>query len=66
MIKQGLMTDAGMELITLAKKTGRWTALEEVQESIIPSDLKKAFEDNNLAEKNFSKFPPSSKRIILE
>jgi hypothetical protein len=30
------MTDAGMELITLAKKTGRWTALEEVQESINP------------------------------
>jgi uncharacterized protein YdeI (YjbR/CyaY-like superfamily) len=60
------MTDAGMELIMLAKKTGRWTALEEVQESIIPSDLKKAFADNNLAEKNFSKFPPSSKRIILE
>jgi uncharacterized protein YdeI (YjbR/CyaY-like superfamily) len=66
MIEQGLMTDAGMELIMLAKKTGRWTALEEVQESIIPSDLKKAFADNNLAEKNFSKFPPSSKRIILE
>jgi uncharacterized protein YdeI (YjbR/CyaY-like superfamily) len=66
MIEQGLMTGAGMESITLAKKTGTWTALEEVQKSVIPPDLKEAFDTRPMAEKNFSKFPPSSKRIILE
>jgi uncharacterized protein YdeI (YjbR/CyaY-like superfamily) len=65
MINQGLMTNAGMD-ITLAKNTGRWTALEEVQNSVVPTDLKEAFAANPIAEKNFSEFPPSSKRIILE
>jgi uncharacterized protein YdeI (YjbR/CyaY-like superfamily) len=66
MISAGLMTGAGMEMITLAKNTGRWTALEEVQDSVIPPDLKEAFTINPTAEKNFSEFPSSSKRIILE
>jgi len=66
MISAGLMTSAGMEMITLAKDTGRWTALEEVQNSVIPTDLKEAFSMKPIAEKNFSEFPPSSKRIILE
>jgi uncharacterized protein YdeI (YjbR/CyaY-like superfamily) len=66
LIEQGLMTSAGMESITLAKKTGTWTALEEVQESVIPPDLKEAFATRPMAEKIFSEFPQSSKRIILE
>lgn len=66
LIEQGLMTSAGMESITLAKKTGTWTALEEVQNSVLPPDLREALAMNTLAEKNFTEFPPSSKRIILE
>jgi uncharacterized protein YdeI (YjbR/CyaY-like superfamily) len=66
MIEQGLMTSSGMESITLAKKTGTWTALEEVQKSVIPPDLKEAFATRPMAEKNFNEFPQSSKRIILE
>jgi uncharacterized protein YdeI (YjbR/CyaY-like superfamily) len=66
MIEQGLMTSSGMENITLAKKTGTWTALEEVQKSVIPPDLKEAFATRPMAEKNFAAFPQSSKRIILE
>jgi uncharacterized protein YdeI (YjbR/CyaY-like superfamily) len=66
LIKQGLMTQAGQELIDLAKKTGTWTALEEVQNSVIPDDLQKLFDNDQTALKNFLAFPPSSKRIILE
>jgi uncharacterized protein YdeI (YjbR/CyaY-like superfamily) len=66
MISEGLMTSAGMEMITVAKNTGRWTALEEVQNAVIPDDLKEALAMKPTAEKNFSEFPPSSKRIILE
>jgi uncharacterized protein YdeI (YjbR/CyaY-like superfamily) len=66
MIGQGLMTEAGMEMITLAKKTGTWTALKEVQNSVVPPDLKRAFATNLTAETYFSAFPSSSKRIILE
>lgn len=66
MIKQGLMTEAGMQIITLAKKNGTWTSLDDVEKSILTSDLQEAFATNKRAEKNFSEFPPSSKRIILE
>jgi uncharacterized protein YdeI (YjbR/CyaY-like superfamily) len=66
MISAGLMTSRGMEMITIAKNTGRWTALAEVQNSIITTDLKEALAKKPIAEKNFSAFTPSSKRIILE
>ena len=60
------MTKKGLEMIDLAKKTGTWLALKEVQDSIIPEDLKSALAENILAKQHFETFPPSSKRIILE
>ncbi len=66
LIKEGLMTSVGLAMITLAKKTGRWKALEAVQDSAIPADLQTMFDRNKTAFKNFQTFPPSSKRIILE
>lgn len=66
MIAKGLMTSAGQALIDLAKKTGTWDALTQVQNSVIPSDLQKALKANKKAAANFEAFPPSSKRIILE
>ncbi|HEY3429312.1 MAG TPA: YdeI/OmpD-associated family protein [Cyclobacteriaceae bacterium] len=66
MIKEKQMKPAGKEMINLAKKTGTWTALVDVQNSIIPPDLQKAFNKNKTASKNFNAFPPSTKRIILE
>jgi uncharacterized protein YdeI (YjbR/CyaY-like superfamily) len=66
MMRQGLMTEAGKAMIELAKKTGTWTALKEVQNAVIPVDLQKEFDKNKRAFENFQEFPPSSKRIILE
>jgi uncharacterized protein YdeI (YjbR/CyaY-like superfamily) len=66
MMQQGLMTPSGQILIDLAKKTGTWEALVDVQNSIIPEDLQKKLDENKSALKNFLAFPPSSKRIILE
>ena len=66
MIKEKQMTSAGQTMIDHARKTGTWTALIEVQMSIIPNDLKKLFDKNKKAFDNFNAFPPSSKRIILE
>ena len=53
-------------MIDIAKKTGTWMALEETQNSVIPNDLQKMFDQNKTALKNFQAFPQSSKRIILE
>ena len=66
LIKVGLMTDAGLQTIEAAKQNGTWTALNEVDNSIMPDDLKKVFDKNKTALKNFDAFPRSSKKIILE
>lgn len=66
MIEKKLMKPAGMAMIDRAKKTGTWTALVNVQNGVIPADLQTLFGKNKTALKNFTAFPPSSKRIILE
>ena len=66
MISQGMMTPSGQAVIDRAMKEGTWEALEQVQSAVIPDDLRKLFNKNKTALKNFQAFPPSSKRIILE
>ena len=66
MIEQGLMTEAGIKMIELAKQTGTWEALADIQASVIPGDLQKLFDKTKTAFENFQAFPSSSKRIILE
>jgi uncharacterized protein YdeI (YjbR/CyaY-like superfamily) len=66
LIEEGLMAKAGLDLITSARQKGTWTALTDVQNSVIPDDLQQALNKNKKALSNFDAFPPSSKRIILE
>jgi len=65
LIKQGLMTPWGQAMIDLAKRTGTWSAMKEVENTVIPSDLKELFNKNATAFINFQSFPASSKKIIL-
>jgi uncharacterized protein YdeI (YjbR/CyaY-like superfamily) len=66
LIEKGLMTPAGLESIEAAKQNGTWSALDEVEELIIPSDLQVLFDKNIVAFKNWEKFSRSVKRGILE
>ena len=66
MIAAGLMTTEGQKRIDLAKETGTWDALVDVQNSVLPDDLKLELNKNKDAMEHFNAFPPSSKRIILE
>lgn len=63
---KGLMAAAGMAAVERAKTNGTWTALEEVEQLLVPADLAKAFAKNKNAWKNFEAFPRSVKRAILE
>lgn len=63
---RGLMHPAGQALVDLAKASGTWLALEEVENLVIPDDLRKALNKNKKAARYFEAFPRSSKRIILE
>ena len=66
LIKDGLMTDAGMAVINYAKKHGQWDALNDVDNMIPPDDLIKTLKKYPMAESNFMAFPNSVKRGILE
>jgi uncharacterized protein YdeI (YjbR/CyaY-like superfamily) len=65
LIKEKRMKPAGQAMIDLAKRTGTWTAMEEIEKGVIPSDLQKEFTKNKKGKANFEAFPPSSKKIIL-
>jgi uncharacterized protein YdeI (YjbR/CyaY-like superfamily) len=66
LIKLGQMARAGLEMVAIAKKTGTWDALKEVDQLLIPEDLQKLFDKSKIAKKNFDEFPRSVKRGILE
>lgn len=66
LINAGLMTEVGLEMIELAKKTGTWTALDNVENLTLPEDLIKALKKEKSAFENFEAFPISVKRGILE
>jgi uncharacterized protein YdeI (YjbR/CyaY-like superfamily) len=66
LMKLGLIEKAGLEMIELAKKTGTWDALNEVEEIVMPDDLQKAFSKNKIAATNFEVFPRSTKKGILD
>lgn len=66
LIAQGLMTNAGMKMIEFAKATGTWTALDEVENLILPDELQQAFNANEIAKAHWDNFPRSVKRGILE
>ena len=66
LIDQGLMTPSGMAVIEQAKANGKWTALDEIENLVIPDDLKKMLKAKKAAAVHFEAFPRSVKRGILE
>jgi uncharacterized protein YdeI (YjbR/CyaY-like superfamily) len=65
MIKSKKMTEKGMKMIDLAKKTGSWLALKEIQDSILPNDLKRAFKKTNRQVKISKNLLPHQKESFL-
>ncbi|MEL6822520.1 MAG: YdeI/OmpD-associated family protein [Calditrichota bacterium] len=66
LLTEGRIAEPGHEMIRLAKETGTWTALEDVDNLVVPPDLRKAFDSNPTAFTFWEKFPPSTRRGILE
>lgn len=60
------MHPSGIAMVELAKKSGTWDALNEVEELIIPADLASALQQNTAAATHFHAFPPSSRKLILD
>ena len=66
LIEEGRMAPAGYELIEIAKRNGAWTALDDVENLVLPPDLRAAFEQNPAAFGYWEAFPRSARRGILE
>lgn len=66
LIEEGLMQPAGYQMIEIAKENGTWTALDEVENIILPADLQESFSKNKTAFNHWNTFSRSSKRGILE
>jgi uncharacterized protein YdeI (YjbR/CyaY-like superfamily) len=62
----GLMAPRGVELVELAKRTGTWDALNDVEALVEPEDLKARLDSSRAARAHWDAFPRSVKRGILE
>lgn len=66
LIREGLMTKAGFEIIEKAKQNGSWTILDEAEALVIPADLEHEFEARPNAKQYFLSLSRSDKRNILQ
>ena len=66
LIREGLMTPAGLAIIEQAKQNGAWTSLDSIESLEMPADLQKLLSDNKEAAVYFDAFPRSVKKGILE
>ncbi|MBR9854432.1 MAG: hypothetical protein GYB37_07615 [Algicola sp.] len=61
----GLMHVSGSEAIKVAKANGSWTELDEVENGVIPEDLQKTFNKDQIAFENFKNFTKSQQKGYL-
>jgi uncharacterized protein YdeI (YjbR/CyaY-like superfamily) len=66
LIEQGLMHASGLAKIKAAQADGSWTALDEVEQLLVPADLQEELARYPSATDHFTAFPRSAKRGILE
>lgn len=62
---EGLMTAAGLEMIEAARQDGSWTALDAIEELIVPPDFKKALKADAGAAKFYESLTRSVKKAVL-
>ncbi|MEZ4802442.1 MAG: YdeI/OmpD-associated family protein [Gelidibacter sp.] len=60
-----LMHESGQKIIEIGKQNGSWTALDDVENGIIPEDLQTSFDNNPQAFENYQNFAPSYRKSYL-
>lgn len=63
--KVGLMHQSGMNSIKTAKENGSWTALDDVENGIVPKDLQEEFSANTKAFDNYNNFTTGQRKSYL-
>lgn len=65
LMEMGLMAEAGLAAIEIAKQNGSWTSLDTVEELIIPADLELAFEKQRGSRDYFVGLSKSMRKMML-
>lgn len=60
-----LIQEVGFKSIEIAKNNGSWTALDDVENEVIPKELQDAFNKNPEAFTNYKGFSPSYRKGYL-
>ena len=66
MERRGLMAEAGRAAVDRARADGSWSALDDVEDLVVPGDLAAALAARPPARAEWDAFPPSVRRGILE
>lgn len=66
LIEQGLMTDAGLKTVEIAKQNSSWTILDSVEALTIPKDLAAALKSRPGSKKYFVSLSKSVQKSILQ
>lgn len=66
LIDAKLLTEAGFEVIGIAKQNGSWAILDEVEELIIPQDLESAFNTQPGSKDFFLSLSKSVRKAMLQ
>ena len=61
----GLMSDAGLRAVDVAKKNGAWTFLEPLDALIVPADLESALQRSDSARDAYEALSNSAERAVL-
>lgn len=61
----GLMEPAGAAAVAVAKDTGMWTLMDEVEDGVVPDDLAAALDAHPGAREHWESWSPSAQKMIL-
>jgi uncharacterized protein YdeI (YjbR/CyaY-like superfamily) len=65
LIESGLMNQAGLDCIEIAKKNGSWTILDQVEELIVPQDFEDALTSRPGAKEFYESLSKSVRKMML-
>ena len=61
----GLLEPAGAAAVAIAKETGTWTLMDEVEDRVVPLDLAEAFAEHPGAREHWESWSASTQKLIL-
>ena len=61
----GLMEPAGAAAVAVARETGMWTLMDDVEDLIVPADLAVAFERHPGSREHWESWSASARKMIL-